>query len=337
MTTEPSTQSSAESATERSTDVTAAVHVGIDVCKARLDVCLLPGGQTLSVENTDAGVAELVATLKQHPIALVLLEATGRYERRVASELLEAGVNVAVVNPRQARDFARALGKLAKTDQIDARTLAQFAQLGHARLCEKQPENAALLADLVTRRRQVTQMLASEKVRQQVPQDKSTRAMIARVIRVLEQQREDLDRRIAELIESDDDWRNKRELMSSVPGVGQTTASQLVADLPELGKLNRQQIAALVGVAPINRDSGRMRGRRTIFGGRAMVRCALYMAAFSAMRCNTVIRRFADRLRAAGKPFKVIVIACMRKLLTILNVMLKENRPWNPNLLLQNA
>jgi transposase len=310
----------------------AAVHVGIDVSKARLDVSLLPSGQTLSVDNSDAGVAQLLATLSQHTVAMVLLEATGRYERRCAATLLEAGFKVAVVNPRQARDFARALGRLAKTDKIDAATLAEFARLGHARPCEKQPENRVLLDDLVVRRRQVTQMLAMEKTRQQVPQDKATRGMIAKVIRLLDQQREDLDRRIAELIESDDDWKNRRELMSSVPGVGVTTASQLVADLPELGKLNRQQIAALVGVAPVNRDSGQMRGRRSIFGGRATVRCTLYMAAFSAMRFNDVIRRFADRLRAAGKPFKVIVVACMRKLLTILNVMLKENQPWQPNL-----
>ncbi len=307
------------------------VHVGIDVAKARLDVCVLPTGQTLSVNNDDDGIAQVIALLKQHTVALVLLEATGRYERRVASELLETGFNVAVVNPRQARDFARALGKLAKTDKIDAATLAQFAQLGHARLCEKQPQNRTLLDDLVTRRRQVTQMMAMEKTRQQIPQDKATRAMIVRIIRVLEQQREDLDRRIARLIESDDDWKNKRDLMTSVPGIGQTTASQLVADLPELGKLNRQQIAALVGVAPINRDSGTLRGKRTIFGGRASVRCALYMAAFCAMKFNPVIRRFAERLRAAGKPFKVIVVAAMRKLLTILNVMLKENKPWDAN------
>jgi transposase len=313
----------------------APVHVGIDVSKAKLDVCVLPSGQSLSVDNSDAGIAQIVALLKQHPIATVLLEATGRYERRVASQLLEEGFAVAVVNPRQARDFARALGKLAKTDKIDAATLAAFAQLGHVRLCEKQPEKRTLLDDLVTRRRQVTQMMAMEKTRAQIPQDKRTRAMIAKVIRVLEQQREDLDRRIAKLIESDDDWRNKRDLLTTVPGVGAVTASQLVADLPELGKLNRQQIAALVGVAPINRDSGTMRGKRSIFGGRVSVRTALYMAAFCAMKFNPVVKTFADRLRAAGKPFKVIVVAAMRKLLTILNVMLKENRPWEPQL--QNA
>ena len=180
-------------------------------------------------------------------------------------------------------------------------------------------------------------MTATEKTRQQVPQDRQTRAMIAKVIRLLDQQRQDLDRRIAALIESDDDWKNRRDLLSSVPGVGQATASQLVADLPELGRLNRRQVAALVGVAPVNRDSGTLRGRRSIFGGRATVRCALYMAAFSAMRFNPAIRRFADRLRAAGKPFKVVVVAAMRKLLTILNVMLKENQPWTSKLIPQNA
>ncbi len=306
------------------------VHVGIDVSKKSLELCLLPGGQTLAVDNSDAGIAQIVALLKQHTVATVLLEATGRYERLVASELLDAGFAVAVVNPRQARNFARALGKLAKTDKIDAATLAQFAQLGHVRLCEKQPEQCMLLDDLVTRRRQVTQMLAMEKTRMQIPQDKRTRGMIARVIRVLEQQREDLDRRIAELIESDDDWRNKRDLLTSVPGVGQTTASALVADLPELGKLNRQQIAALVGVAPINRDSGTLAAGAPPSADALQYACALYMAAFCAIKCNPVLKRFADRLRAAGKPFKVIVVAAMRKLLTILNLMLKENQPWNP-------
>jgi transposase len=284
--------------TSVSTPPAVPVHVGIDVSKARLEICCLPTSQTLAVDNDEKGIARLVALLlRQQTVSRVLLEATGRYERRVASELLEAGFNVAVVNPRQARDFARALGKLAKTDRIDAHTLAQFAQLGHARSCEKQPQKHAILDDLVTRRRQVTQMLVAEKTRSQVPQEKLTRGMIAKVVRLLEQQREDLDRRIAQLIESDDDWRNRRDLLTSVPGVGDVTAGQIVAELPELGKLNRQQIAALVGVAPLNRDSGMMRGRRGIFGGRASVRCTLYMAAFSAMTWNPVIHRFAERLR----------------------------------------
>jgi transposase len=307
------------------------VHVGVDVCKRRLDAFFLPTGRTLAVDNTDDGVARLVAELREQPggVAMVLLEATGRYERRCAAALMEANFTVAVVNPRQARDFARALGRLAKTDSIDAATLAEFARLGHVRACEKQPEQRSLLDDYVTRRRQVTQMIATEKNRLHAEQHRQTRVMINRILRALDQQREDLDREIARLIESDDDWRNKLELLTGVPGVGRTTASQLLADLPELGKLTRQKIAALAGVAPVNRDSGTMRGTRHVFGGRAAVRCALYMAAFSATRCNPPVRAFARRLRAAGKPFKVVLVAAMRKLLTMLNAMLKENKPWD--------
>jgi transposase len=317
--------------------VVSEVHVGIDVCKRRLDACLLPSGRTISVDNDNAGVAKLVAELKQHKVALVLLEATGRYERRCAAALLEESFNVAVVNPRQARDFARSLGKLAKTDSLDARTLAEFARLGHVKTCEKQPESRTLLDDLVARRRQVTQMMVAEKVRLQAPQHKRTRVMINQMLRALDQQREDLDREIAKLIESDDDWRNKRDLLTTVPGIGAVTASKLVAELPELGSLDRRAIASLVGVAPVNRDSGQMRGRRTIFGGRAHVRCALYMATFAARQFNPRIRSFAERLHAAGKPFKVIMVACMRKLLTILNAMLKRRTPWEDRAALQTA
>jgi len=305
------------------------VYVGIDVAKAKLDICLLPAGQTLVVDNGAAGTKQLIELLRKQPqVARCLLEATGRYERRCAADLMEAGFNVVVVNPRQARDFARSLGKLAKTDKIDAATLAEFARLGHLRLSEKTPENRAILEDLVTRRRQVTQMLAAEKTRREGLLHKKALASVDKVLRLLDQQREDLDREIAKLIESDDDWKNKRDLLASVPGVGNTTASQLVADLPELGTLNRQQIAALVGVAPLNRDSGTLRGHRTIFGGRAEVRTGLYMATVSAMRCNPIIKPFAQRLIATGKAFKVAMIACMRKLVTILNVMVKNNEHW---------
>lgn len=313
------------------------VHVGIDVSKAKLDVCLLPSGQNAVFDNDPAGIRQLLALLRQQTkVARCLLEATGRYERRCAADLMEVGFNVAVVNPRQARDFARALGKLAKTDRIDARTLAEFAKLKHVRLSEKTPENRALLDDLITRRRQVTVMRAAEKTRREGLMHKKALASVDKVIRLLDQQREDLDREIAKLIESDDDWKNRRDLLSSVPGVGNTTASQLLADLPELGKLNRQQIAALVGVAPLNRDSGQMRGQRSIFGGRAGVRTGLYMATISAMRCNPIINAFAQRLLAAGKAFKVAMIACMRKLVTILNVMVKNNEHWRVPVL-QNA
>jgi transposase len=305
------------------------VHVGIDVAKAKLDVCLLPSGKSFVFDNDPSGIAHLIDLLRQQPpIACCLLEASGRYERRCAADLIETGFPVAVVNPRQAREFARSLGRLAKTDKIDAATLAEFAKLGHSRLSEKTPENAASLNDLVTRRRQVTAMLSSEKTRREGLSHKKALASVDKVIRLLDQQREDLDREIAKLIESDEDWKNRRDLLASVPGVGNTTASQLVADLPELGKLNRQQIAALVGVAPLNRDSGRMRGRRSIFGGRAAVRSGLYMATLCAMRFNPIIQPLARRLTDAGKAFKVAVIACMRKLVTILNVMVKNNEYW---------
>lgn len=305
------------------------VYVGIDVAKAKLDVCLLPSGQTCVFDNDPAGIGQLIELLRQQTqVARCLLEATGRYERRCAADLLEAGFSVAVVNPRQARDFARSIGRLAKTDRIDAATLAEFAKLTHIRPSEKTPENHAILDDLITRRRQITAMLAAEKTRREGLSHRLARASVDKVIRLLEQQREDLDRAIAKLIESDDDWKNRRDLLASVPGVGNTTASQLVADLPELGKLNRQQIAALVGVAPLNRDSGTMRGHRTIFGGRAEVRSGLYMATLSAMRCNPIIKPFAQRLIAAGKAFKVAMVACMRKLVTILNVMVKNNEHW---------
>jgi transposase len=305
------------------------VYVGIDVSKAKLDVCLLPSGQAACFDNDEAGIAALVTLLRQSPpVTRCLMEATGRYERRCAADLMEAGFAVVVVNPRQARDFARSLGRLAKTDSIDASTLAEFAKLGHLRRSEKTTENQAVLDDLMTRRRQVVAMLSAEKTRREGLTHKIARDSVDQVIALLQQQREDLDREIARLIESDDDWKTRRDLLASVPGIGQTTASQLVVNLPELGKLNRQQIAALVGVAPLNRDSGTLRGRRSIFGGRADVRAGLYMATISAMRCNPIIQPFAQRLHAAGKAFKVAMIACMRKLLTILNVMVKNNQHW---------
>lgn len=318
-----------------STHALTEVYVGVDVSKARLDVHIDPIGQSLSADNTHGGIRTLLATLKTLNVKLVLLEATGRYDRRLAAELLDAAIPVTVVNPRQARDFARSLGKLAKTDKIDARVLAQFARLGHHRLAEKTPENLALLDQRVTRRRQVVQMLATEKTRLEQLDDKLAIRTVKKVMRVLDQQREDLDRDIARLIESDDDWRNKARILDSAPGVGPDTANQLVVDLPELGKLNRQQIAALVGVAPMNCDSGSMRGQRHIKGGRADVRTTLYMAAYNAMRCNPTIRAFAERLKKAGKPFKVVATACMRKLLIILNVMVQTNQPWNPELFLK--
>ena len=310
-------------------------HVGIDVCKAHLDACLLPayGGPPRAARfaNDAAGVAALLAWLgPPAAVGRCVLEATGPYHRRCAADLLDAGVAVAVVNPRQARDFARSLGRLAKTDAIDARALAEFARLGVARLAERAPAERAALEELTLRRRQVVQMIAAERARLEALAGAFARESVRAVRELLEAQRDALDERIAELVEADDDWRGRRDVIASVPGVGAGTANALVAGLPELGRLDRQAVAMLVGVAPVNHDSGALRGRRAIRGGRAHVRCALYMAAFNAARCNPVVRDFAARLRAAGKAYKVVIVACMRKLLTILNVMVRDNRPWNP-------
>lgn len=272
------------------------VCVGIDVSKARLDVFIDPSGQSLAVDNSSPGIGQLLQVLKGMKVRLVVIEATGRYERRVAVDLLAEGIPVAVVNPRQTRDFARALGQLAKTDRIDAQVLARFARRIEPRPSEKPSEKQLLLDDLLTRRRQLVQMRTMELNRRQQNIAKLAIRQITRHLRLLDQQIEDLDREIARLIESDDDWRGKVQLLQSVPGVGEKTAHQLIGELPELGKLNRRQIAKLAGVAPINRDSGTMRGQRRIFGGRPGVRRALFMAAFVASYRNPVIKALADRL-----------------------------------------
>lgn len=305
---------------------------GIDVSKATLEVFVDTVDESFVVDNTPDGIAHIVQRFKKLGVGLVVIEHTGRYERRVAIELMDAGIPVALVNPRQVRDFAKAMGQLAKTDRIDARVLADFARRIQPTPSEKTPENRLLLDELVGRRRQVVQMQAMEQMRIDQTLDQRIRQTIEEHLRLLDQQREDLDCRIAELIENDDDWRGKVKLLQSVPGVGKVVASTLVAELPELGKANRQEIAALVGVAPYARDSGTMRSRRSIFGGRASVRCTLYMAALTARRCNPVIRSLAERLQAAGKPFKVIMVACMRKLLTILNRIVRDGCAWSPKM-----
>jgi transposase len=306
--------------------------VGVDVSKRTWDVCLLPAAIRRSFAATDEGLSSLLELLRQHPATLVVLEATGGYERRLAAALQDARLEVAIVNPRQVRDFAKALGRLAKTDRLDAEVLALFAQKIQPRPCEKCPEKQAELDALVARRRQLLQLRTMEFNRLHMAEYKLTRKSIQKVVEVLQKQIEQLDAAIAQLIESDDDWRQKAQLLQSVPGVGTVTSATLVAELPELGKLNRQAIAALTGLAPFNHDSGQHAGQRAIRGGRSSVRTALYMAVLSARRYNPILRRFADRLQAAGKTAKVVLTACMRKLLTILNTMLKNNTPWNPKL-----
>jgi transposase len=307
------------------------VFIGIDVSKSSWDVHLLPEGRSFTIRVGDGAVQRLLDKLGSPETSLVVLEATGGFERQLVAELIDAGWSVAVVNPRQVRDFAKALGRLAKTDRIDAETLALFAQRVRPRLSVKTTEKQQELGALVHRRRQLVSLRSMEKMRQPQAVHKTATRSIDRMIKVLDQQIAALDKAISRLIETDDDWRTKRDLIESVPGVGPTTSATLVAELPELGRLNRQEIASLTGLAPFNHDSGKYRGQRRIRGGRGTVRTTLYMAALTAKRCNEKLRAFAERLHKAGKPFKVVITACMRKLLTILNTLVRSGTPWTPH------
>jgi transposase len=313
-------------------DGTNPVWIGIDVAKARLDLHLLPAGQAHNLPNTAAGHEQLRKLLPRPANCLIVLEATGGYEREVVADLLDAGFRVAVINPKRARDFAKALGLVAKTDRIDARVLARFAEKVQPAPIEKTPEKQAEIQQLVARRRQLIDLRTQESNRWDVTHAKLAKKSIQAVLNTLDRQIHDIEGAIETLVESDDDWRNKVQLIESVPGLGAVTATTVVADVPELGKLNRQQISALVGLAPFNRDSGTHKGKRSISGGRKSVRSVLYMAALAAKRFNPVIKAFADRLAQHGKPFKVILTACMRKLLVILNSIVKSGQPWNPPL-----
>ena len=303
--------------------------VGIDVAKDKLDVYLDASEEWFTVENTSPGIAALRVRLEGHDVKLIVLEHSGRYERRCASELLEAGFAVALINPRQARDFARAINWFAKNDRIDARLLAEFGRRVEPRVSEALSKERAELDELVGRRRQLVQMRAAEQTRQQQAESRSVQQSIQTILRQLDRQIEKLEKQIGQCLDRNDDWRAAARLYQSIPGVGATLSSALVAEVPELGKINRQQIASLIGVAPFDRESGRWKGKRHCFGGRAQIRSLLYMAALTARRCNPIIQQLAERLKAAGKPYKVVMVACMRKLLTILNVIAATGKPWN--------
>lgn len=306
-----------------------ALFVGLDVAKAHLDVHLRPTGQAWRLANTDAAHAGLVAQLQTLRPALIVLEATGGYEAAVATTLALAQLPVAVVNPRQVRDFARATGTLAKTDRLDAALLAWFAEAVRP---TPQPLDEAAFTDLsavVHRRRQLIEMLVAEKNRRAGARRPVRRGLDAHIA-WLERQILDHDIEITTRIRQSPVWRERDDLLRSVPGIGPRTASLLISALPELGRLGPRQLAKLVGVAPLNRDSGQHRGARTIWGGRAEVRSGLYMATLSALRFNPVIRTFYQRLRAAGKPAKVALVAAMHKLLHILNAIVAHRTPWTP-------
>lgn len=308
------------------------VYFGIDISKDHLDLHQLPQDRAARFEANPEGIGKLITYLKRRKPTLIVIEATGGYETRIAAELAAAKLNVAVVNPRQVRNFARALGILAKTDSIDARVLARFAQDVRPEPRPLPDEQELALKALVKRRRQLVEMLVAEKNRLNRVTSKTVRENLKQTIEFLNQRIADLDKQIAETVKNSPVWREKDNLMQSVPGIGAKTSHTLMALLPELGKLNRRQIASLVGVAPLNRDSGKFRGRRMISGGRKSVRNALYMGTLAAIRCNPMISSFYLRLRQDGKEFKVAITACMRKLLIILNAMLKNHIAFKQSL-----
>jgi transposase len=303
------------------------IFVGIDVSKDQLDVAVFPAGEAFSVPRKPSGIEDLVSRLQAQAPTLIVLEATGGFETPVASALAAAALRVVVINPRQARDFAKATGQLAKNDALDAHLLARFAQAIRPAVRPLPDEHVQLFQSLVTRRRQILQMIAAE--RHRLPQaPRSIRRDSEAHLRGLERRLNDLDTQLHTTVRQSPLWREQDDLLQSVPGVGPPLAVTLLGHLPELGRLSRRKIASLVGLAPFAHDSDRHRGQRAIWGGRAHVRAVLYMATLASTRDNPVIQAFYRKLCAAGKAKKVALTACMRKLLTILNSMLKNKSTW---------
>jgi transposase len=301
---------------------------GIDVSSQSLDLADFPASLAESFTNDPDGIARLVEHFRDLPVARIVVEATGGYETPLLLALREASLPVVLVNPRQVRDYARALGILAKTDRIDAGVLARFAHDIQPPVRDFPDENGRKLDALVSRRRQLLELRTAELNRRHQANLPEIQCSIDSVVELLDRQLAEIDTQLARAIQASDAWRLKDQVLQSVKGVGPATSHALLAELPELGRLNRRQIASLVGVAPFNRDSGRLHKARSIRGGRASVRSTLYMAAFSAVRCNPQLRPFYERLRQAGKPFKVAITACMRKLLITLNAIIRDLTPW---------
>jgi len=303
--------------------------VGIDVSKDTLDICIEPTGETLHVEYDDTGIGQVVKRLVELVPILIVVEATGGLEMRLAGELAAKSLPVAIINPRQARDFAKATGQLAKTDLVDAAILAAFARAIRPAVRPIKDADTRDLDDLLTRRRQLVEIRVQEMLRMGTASKVQKKSLTAHIA-WLDKRIADLDDDLTKRLRASDAWRAKDDLLRGIPGVGTVTSLTMLAKCPELGKLNRREIAALTGVAPLAKDSGKHRGKRSIWGGRADVRAVLYMATVSAIRFNSNIRAFAERLKQAGKPGKVVIVACMRKLLTIMNAMIKNNMPWSP-------
>lgn len=304
--------------------------VGIDVAKDRLDVCVRPSGESFSLERTGKGIEELTARLRALAPRIVAVEATGGFETVVAAGLAAVGLPLLVVNPAQVRAFARALGKRAKTDPIDAAVIAHFVEATKAQPRPLADETTRLLADLIARRRQIVEMMAAEGQRERRLDNKRLKRSIVRLRKALEKELAELDGEIDDHVRGSPAWAEKEDLLASVPGVGPVIARTLIAELPELGSLDRRKIAALAGLAPWTRQSGQWRGKSFIGGGRKSVRNALFIAAMVAARHNPVLKPFRDRLVAAGKPKLVALVAVARKLLTILNAILRDKQPWQP-------
>ena len=311
------------------------VFVGIDIAKDQCEMYVHPTTNRLSFGVS--GIKETIDYLSDIKPAKIVMEATGGYEVPIAAHLTAAKLPVVIVNPRQVRDFARAMGILAKTDAIDARVLALFAEKIRPESRPLPDESLRALKELVTRRQQLVEMRTMESNRRRMLQFERASESITLMLDTIDDEIRKLDRDIKKFIVDSPVWQKKVDLLKGVPGIGMGTSSLLVALLPELGMLNRRQIASLVGLAPMNRDSGALRGRRTLIGGRSMIRSALYMPTLSAIRYNPLIRRFYERLRKAGKPPKVAIAACMRKLLTLLNAIMRDNQPWIPQTALPYA
>jgi transposase len=305
-----------------------AIVVGIDICKDRLDVHLHPAGESFAVARNAEGLDALIARLAPLGVQAVAMEATGGFETVVAASLSGAGLPVIVVNPAQVRAFAQALGKRAKTDSIDAAVIARFLEATKPEIRPLPDADTRLLADLVARRRQIVQMIVAERQRETQLPTRNLRRSAARLIKALQKELAVLDRSVDDAVRGSPVWREKEELLKSVPGVGNVIARTLLAEMPELGKLDRREIASLAGLAPWTRQSGRWRGKSFIGGGRSSVRAVLFMAAMVGARCNPILKAFHQRLIAAGKPKMVALIAVARKLLTILNAILRDKTPW---------
>lgn len=304
------------------------MFIGIDVAKDRLDVHVRPVGEAFSVARDGEGIEDLAKRLSGMAPTLVVLEATGGFETIVAAGLAAAGLPVAVINPRQIRDFARATARLAKTDTLDAAVIAHFAEAVKPSPRPLADAQSRLLGELMARRRQLIEMIVAEGNRRRMLTARRTLKSVDRVLATLKAQLEQIDDDIDTAIRSTPAWREAEDLLISVPGIGPRIARTLIAEMPELGRLDRREIASLTGVAPFNRDSGTLRGRRTIAGGRAVVRSALYMSILVSIRRKLPLAETYHRLRAAGKPAKVAIVACMRKLVTILNAILRDKKPW---------